>query len=142
MGDTVVSVYYRPPDQDWKVVEAFYRQVIAASQLQALVIVRDFDYPDICWKVCSASHPQSSRFLQCVDDNFLMQMVGEPTRRGALLDLILAAKQDLVEAVKVVGSFGYSDCEVMQLRISCGRKRIPSRITALDFKTVNFSSSC
>ena len=30
MGDTVVNVYYRPPDQDEKVDEAFYRQLIAA----------------------------------------------------------------------------------------------------------------
>jgi len=69
--------------------EAFYRQLIAALQFQALVIVGDFDYPGIWWKACSASHPQSKRFLRCIDDNFLMQMVDEPTRRGALLDLTL-----------------------------------------------------
>ena len=44
--------------------------------------------------------------------------------------------------VKVEGSLGCSDQEVVELRISGGQNRIPSRITALDFKTVNFSSSC
>jgi len=32
MGDITVVVYYRPPDQDEKVDEAFYRQLKVASQ--------------------------------------------------------------------------------------------------------------
>ena len=47
MGDTVVGVYYMAPDQDEELDEAFYRELIAASQLQALVITGDFNYPDI-----------------------------------------------------------------------------------------------
>ena len=42
---------------------------------------------------------QSWRFLQSVDDNFLMQVVEEPTRRGALLDLVLTNKEGLVQDV-------------------------------------------
>ena len=59
----------------------------------------DSNYSDICWKAYSASHPQSRRFLQCTDDNFVMQMVDEPTRRGSLLDFVLTNKEGLVEAV-------------------------------------------
>jgi len=44
--------------------------------------------------------------------------------------------------MKVDGSLGCSDQEVVELRISGGQNRIPSRITALDFRRVNFSSSC
>ena len=98
----------------------------------------DFNYPDICWKAYSASHPQSRRFLQHNDDNFLMQMVDEPTRRGVLLDLILTNKEGAVEAVTVEGSLGCSDHETREFRISHGRNRIPSRITTLDFSRANF----
>jgi len=35
MGDTVVSVYNRPSDQEEEVDEAFYRQLKVASQSQA-----------------------------------------------------------------------------------------------------------
>lgn len=118
MGDTVVGIYYRLPAQDEEVDEAFFRHLIVASQLQALVIVGDFNYPDICWKAYSASHPQSRRFLQCIDDNFLMEMVDEPTRRGALLDLILTNQEGMVEVVKAEGSLGCSDHEVVEFRIS------------------------
>jgi len=71
-----------------------------------------------------------------------MQGVDEPTRRGALLDFILTNKEGLVEVMKVDGSLGCSDQEVVELRISGGQNRIPSRIPALDFRRVNFSSSC
>ena len=37
MGDITVGVYYRPPDQGEEIDEAFYRQLQAASQSQALV---------------------------------------------------------------------------------------------------------
>jgi len=32
MGDVIVGVYYRPPDQEEEVDEAFYRQLQAGSQ--------------------------------------------------------------------------------------------------------------
>ncbi|GAB0206949.1 hypothetical protein GRJ2_003160500 [Grus japonensis] len=39
MGGTVVGVYYRPPDQEEEVDEAFYRQLEVTSQSQALVVM-------------------------------------------------------------------------------------------------------
>ncbi|GAB0199938.1 mitochondrial enolase superfamily member 1 [Grus japonensis] len=95
MGDTVVGVYYRPPDQDEEVDEAFYRQLEVALRSQALVLMGDFNHPDICWKGNMAKHAQSRRFLQSIDDNFLTQVVEEPTRRGVLLDLVLTNKEGL-----------------------------------------------
>jgi len=48
MGDIVVGVYYRPSDQDEEVDEACHRQLKVASQSQALVVMGDFNHPDIC----------------------------------------------------------------------------------------------
>jgi len=87
-----VGVYYRPPDQEEEVNEAFYRQLKAASQSQALVLMGDFNHPDFSWEDHTARHMQSWRFLQSISDNFLMQVVEEPTRRGALLDLVLTKR--------------------------------------------------
>ena len=47
MGDVIVGVYYRPPDQEEEVHEAFYKQLKAASQSQGLVLMGDFNHPDI-----------------------------------------------------------------------------------------------
>ena len=52
----------------------------------------DFNHPDICWEDHTARHTQSWRFLQNIDDNFLMQVVEEPMRRGILLNLALTKR--------------------------------------------------
>jgi len=120
MGDTVVGVYYRPPDQEEEVDEAFYRQLKIASQSQVLVLMGDFNHPDICWEDDTARHMQSRRFLQNINDNFLMQVVEEPMRTGVLLNLVLMNKEGLVEDVKDGGSLGCSDQEMVKVRILHG----------------------
>ncbi|XP_075302833.1 uncharacterized protein LOC142365677 isoform X1 [Opisthocomus hoazin] len=137
VGDVIVGVYYRPPDQEEEVDEAFYRQLQAASQSQALVLMGDLNHPDISWEDHTARHMQSRRLLQSIDDNFLMQVVEEPTRRGALLDLVLTNKEGLVEDVKVGGRLGCSDHEMVDFRILRGGSRAISRIKTLDLKRAN-----
>jgi len=39
MGDVILGVYYRPPDQEEEVDDEFYNQLQAASQSQALVLM-------------------------------------------------------------------------------------------------------
>jgi len=63
---------YRPSDQEEEVDEAFYKQLQAASQSRALVLMGDFNHPDLSCEDHTARHMQSRRFLQSIDDNFLM----------------------------------------------------------------------
>ncbi|KAK4831891.1 hypothetical protein QYF61_020038 [Mycteria americana] len=51
---------------------------------------------DLCWKYNSAERKQSRRFLERVADNFLTQLVREPTREGAPLDLLFTNREGLV----------------------------------------------
>ncbi len=37
------------------------------------------NFPDICWKYNTAQRKQSRRFLECMEDSFLTQLVREPT---------------------------------------------------------------
>ena len=49
MVNTVwVDVCYGPPDEDEEVGEAFFRQLPEASCLQALVLMADLNYANIC----------------------------------------------------------------------------------------------
>jgi len=137
VGDVIVGVYYRPPDQEEQVDEAFYRQLKVDLQLQALVLMGDFSHPGICWEDHTARKAQSRRFLQSIDDNFLMKSVEKPTKKGALLDLVLTNKEGLVEDVKTGGSLDCSDHEMVEFRILSGRSRAISRIKTLDFRRAN-----
>ncbi|XP_009324448.1 PREDICTED: DENN domain-containing protein 1B [Pygoscelis adeliae] len=54
-------------------------------------------------------HNQSRRFLECIEDIFLKQVINELIRGHALLDLLLTNEEELVEKVKVKGSIGCND---------------------------------
>ena len=99
----------------------------------------DFNHPDISWEDHTARYMQSRRFLQSTDDNFLMQVVEEPTKRDTLLDLILMNKERLVEDLKVGGILSCSDHEVVEFRILCGGSRAINGIKTLDFRRANFA---
>jgi len=75
MCDLIVGVHYRSPDQKEKADEALFRQLKVASQSQALVLMGDFNPPDISWEDHTARHMQSWRFLHSSDDKFLMKAV-------------------------------------------------------------------
>ncbi|KAK4827614.1 LOW QUALITY PROTEIN: hypothetical protein QYF61_019539 [Mycteria americana] len=94
-ADIVVGVCYRPPNQDEETDELFYKQLGEASRSLALVLVGDFNLPDVCWIYNTSESKQSRRFLERVADNFLTQLVSEPTREGALLDLFFTNREGL-----------------------------------------------
>ncbi|KAK4832789.1 hypothetical protein QYF61_025657 [Mycteria americana] len=67
---------------------------------------------DVCWKYNTAERKQFRRLLECVGDNFLTQLVSEPTREGAPLDLLF------VKDLWVVGGhLGHSDHEMIDFSI-------------------------
>ncbi|KAK4812452.1 hypothetical protein QYF61_024853 [Mycteria americana] len=99
-ADIVVGVCYSPPNQDEETNELFYKQLGEASRWLALILVGDFNLPDVCWKYNTAEKKRSRRFLECVADNFLTQLVSEPTREGAPLDLLFTNREGLLDLRK------------------------------------------
>ncbi|CAM5155513.1 unnamed protein product [Natator depressus] len=139
-SDVVVGVCYRPPDQGDEVDEAFFRQLTEATRSHALILMGDFNFPDICWESNTAVHRQSRKFLESVGDNFLAQVLGEPTRGGAFLDLLLTNRVELVGEAKVDGNLGGSDHELVEFRILTQGRKVSSRIRTLDFRKADFDS--
>lgn len=70
------------------------------------------------------------RFLQT-------QVVGKPTGRDVMLDLVLTNKKGLVGDVMAGGSLDCSVHEMLAFRIPHGRSMAVSRTTALDFRKNN-----
>ena len=60
-GHVVVGVCCRTPDQGEPVDEAFLLQLQEVSCLQALILMGDFNHPDICWDTVIAGGRQSRR---------------------------------------------------------------------------------
>ncbi|GAB0204921.1 mitochondrial enolase superfamily member 1 [Grus japonensis] len=118
--------------------EGLYRQIRAASHSQALILMGDFNHPNICWRDNTARHKQSRRFLECIGDKFLLQVIEEPTRRGAVLHFVLTNKEGLVGNVKFKGSLGCSRHEMLEFKIFSTVRRANSILTTLDFRRADF----
>lgn len=84
------------PDQEEQVDEAFYRQIGVVSYSLALVLTANFNHTGTCWRENTDGNRQPWRFLESTDDNFATQVIKEPARRDALLDLTLKKKERLI----------------------------------------------
>ena len=142
-GGVIVDVCDRPPDQEEEVYVVLNGHVGAASHWQALVLMGDFNHPNTCSKDNTTGYKHSRRSVECIDDKFLTQVIEEPTRRGALLDLFLTNKEGLVGDVKVKDSlvtmrWGCSDHEMVEFRILRGRRKVKSNLRMPDLRRVEF----
>ncbi|KAF4792688.1 hypothetical protein TURU_119135 [Turdus rufiventris] len=78
-ADILLGVCYHPEEVD----NLFYKQLENVSRSPALVLFGDFNIPDICWRFNIAEKRHSRKFLECVEDNFLLQLVGGGSQRTA-----------------------------------------------------------
>ena len=82
----MVGVFYWSPGQGELVDEAFLLQLQEVLSLQALVLMGNFTHQDICWDSGMVDGRQSRRFLESIEDNFLVQVLDGLTQGEALLD--------------------------------------------------------
>lgn len=99
--------------------------------------MRDFNYPDICWK-WDIVEKQSRRFLKCADDNFQMQVAREPTREGATLDLFFVNREVLMTDVMFGGCLRHGDHIMIDFSTLGEARRAVSRTATLHFLWADF----
>lgn len=67
--------------------EAFLLQLKEGSCSQLLILMRNFNHLDVCWESNTMGSKQSRGLLYCIEDNFLIQVLGKLTRGEMLLDV-------------------------------------------------------
>ena len=108
------------------------------SCLRALILVGDFNHPDICWKDHTVSCKRSRRLVESIDDNFLVQVMDRPTRGEVLLDLLLTSVEEISKGVNTGGSLGCSDHALVEFVISRDVGLAKSGVRTLNFGRANF----
>jgi len=89
-SELLVGVCYRSPtnsisDDSHEVL----RKVVKEFSDRNVILMRDFNYPDINWPTLQASSEASKQFVNVIEECYLVQHVTEPMRHGALLDLLI-----------------------------------------------------
>jgi len=113
VGDLLTGVCYRSENT---IIVGHDNEVQVMKLLREVsnshvLIMGDFNYPDIDWSTCTNTSACASTvdFLLTVDDCFLSQHVQAPTRGNAVLDLIMSRYPDLVSDVQILHPLGSSD---------------------------------
>ena len=117
--------------------ELFYRQLGEISGSVALVLMGDLNFPDSNWEYHTAVMSMSWKFLKLVRGNFLSQVLSEPARKDALLDLLITNREALVGDVMVGGCLGHSDHEMVELKLCSVKRKKDSRFATLAFRRAN-----
>ena len=78
-----------------------------------LLLMGDFNYPDIDWHTSHGHSPASQKFVNSIEDAFMTQHVMEGTCNGAILDKI-TSETDMVDSVSVLNSLGNSNHNMLE----------------------------
>ena len=104
-SSVIVSVVYislRSSDTSWSSLLDYLRCLFTSSCL-SVVVLDDFNCPDIDWPILSASSSFSNLLCDLVYDFNLTQCISQPTHiKGNILDLILTNSADIVSNVSVL----------------------------------------
>jgi len=116
-GKTLIGICYRPDysseETDWELYN-----IINEMDYKYSVIFGDFNYSKIRWgegeqNSIDKFHP----FIECLDSNFLTQVVDKPTRGNNFLDLVLTSDTSIVDNLVVGENFGISDHQIIRFNL-------------------------
>ena len=105
---TLIGICYRSPNstalEDDGLIE-----IINKTGEEQVIIMGDFNLPDIEWSTLSASSKTGIKFVDCIQDSFLVQHVNENTRCKNILDLVLSSESSMIENLTIGEPLGTSD---------------------------------
>ena len=139
-----IGVCYRPETDELPIISKINQSITSICQTENDVILTgDFNFRNISWVNLAASNEIEQTFLDSLSENFLTQMVDEPTRGDNILDLLITNNPDLFSSVAVQPPFSNSDhntiCaefESLQPRVETSRRRV-YKYTEGDFLKMN-----
>ena len=133
-----VCIVYRPPGQTQELDTIMYRNLSSITQRHHSVILGDFNLPQINWQTLQGVEAESHRMLQFVEDNFLFQLVTEPTRENNLLDLILTTQEHLLDNVRVGEQLQNCDHNMVRFTIRAPVLSKSTRKNQLNFNRADY----
>jgi ribonucleases P/MRP protein subunit RPP40 len=112
---TLIGICYRPPNSLIENDMALYTLLHRVTENKA-VIVGDFNFPELDWSRLETISDDHA-FVKCVNDNFLIQLVDNPTRENNILDLVLTSDSSIISNVTVGEPFESSDHQIIRWQL-------------------------
>ena len=119
----LVGAAYRPDKGGFSNLEKIC-QSINQINLDNVVFLGDFNFPDVDWDALDAPSAIARYFLEYINNNMLTQLITQPTRGKNILDLVLIDNHDIVQKVYVEEHFSTSDHKMCFVELSIPVPRI------------------
>ena len=113
--NTMIGICYRPPDTDAS-SDVEFHSLIDSINSKYLVVMGDFNYSELDWSN-DGTIDRSHEFVECLDRNFLSQVVDKPTRGSNYLDLVITSDSNTIEDLNVDQPFQNSDHQMIKFYI-------------------------
>ena len=107
-----------------------------------IVLLGDFNFPDIDWDLICPSQPNVLSDYFC--DNIVnfygfSQLIDEPTRQDAILDLVISNRPESIKNIQILNGIGSSDHNIVSLKLTCKVTRPYQRPKQIfDYKNANW----
>ena len=102
------------------------------------LILGDFNLPDINWELNEGFQNDSKKFVECFNDCFLNQIINEPTRNRAILDLAFVTDISIVRDVVVGEDLGGSDHKLIRIKLGLTKEKICNNVMVPDIQKGDF----
>lgn len=134
----VIGNIYRPPNNSVEQDTELINLIKEACKEGEIIIMGDFNFPNIDWKFDRVHNGQGAEFLEGIQDCFLYQMVNEATREKAMLDLVFSSCEDKVHNLTVGEHLGESDHNIIRFSIWFQSTEIINNRLIPNFRNANF----
>lgn len=91
--------------------------MLTGSSILKCILKVDFKNLVVCWEGNAVDSKQSQRLPECIEDNFLILVLGKPNRGNALLDLMLTDEEEFTKEVESRDALCCSDHALIVLVI-------------------------
>ena len=111
-----------------------------------VMVFGGFNYPEISWdtwKTNRNANHNSFKFLECLRDNYLYQLIEKPirVREGQaqnVLDLLITYKDDWVSNIEYLDQLGASDHVQLMIKCDCSLQRTNINVSKRQYYKGNY----
>ncbi|XP_069180221.1 uncharacterized protein [Procambarus clarkii] len=135
--NVIMGVVCGPPNLDGVEAGHLWDEVSRASGSSSVCVMGDFDFGGVDW-LSRAGSGEAEDFLELVDDCFLAQHVGEPTREDGVLDLVLTNRETQVGGIEVGSGLGSSDRKEVRFGVEWSGPVGGGSVGVPDFRGADF----
>lgn len=138
-------VFYRPPSSDISTLKALKQCLKKANNAHftQFLVLEDFNLPDINWQTMATERNDSlhTELVKLVRDNFLWQLIDQPTRGDNILDLLLTNFPDRVMSLEIFDDILNTDHRMFEFVLNFNiNKRPPAQRKVYNFKKVDWDA--